>query len=272
MKFEDKNIAKRRYEQFIYWSSIGIDTLRSKNSSSVYVLGYIKSGTNWLCNMISSTLDIPVLEPWNLRWTATKPCVFHMHRFIPISSVRKRTVYMMRDGRDTLVSQYFQVARLGGIMKNEFENRYDKKILAENIIDNLPDFIEYMSNCHIATKDYRTHINQWKKHKEEYVTLKYEDMLTDPVKALTFAVNKLSKKPVDPAKIKQAVEQHSFQNVTKRKPGKADNNSFIRKGISGDWKNYFTTESALLFDKYAGDTLLDTGYETDPDWAKKIHL
>lgn len=273
MSIQEKSIVKKRYEQYIYWSSISVDAIRVNNSSSVYVLGYIKSGTNWLCNMISSTLDLPVLEPWNLHWTATKPCVFHMHRFIPLNSIRRRTVYLMRDGRDTLISLYFQLARFSdnqSQMKNEFETQYDKNLTAENIIENLPDFIKYMSNCNIATMDYCIHIENWKKHEDKYITLRYEDMLNDAEKSLSYAISKLTKLPVDSDKIKQAVEANSFQNVTNRKPGEADATSFVRKGISGDWRNYFTAEAAHIYDKYAGKTLLMTGYETDPNWADKI--
>ena len=41
-----------------------------------------------------------------------------------------------------------------------------------------------------------------------------------------------------------------------------------RKGIAGDWKNYFTQADAKLFLKIAGKQLIETGYEANDDWVQ----
>ena len=43
-------------------------------------------------------------------------------------------------------------------------------------------------------------------------------------------------------------------------------NTFIRKGISGDWKNHFSEKNIAAFKLVAGDALLSLGYELNSDW------
>jgi len=46
-----------------------------------------------------------------------------------------------------------------------------------------------------------------------------------------------------------------------------EKNSFMRKGIVGDWKNHFSKEARKLFDELAGEQLIMLGYEAGHDWA-----
>ena len=41
-----------------------------------------------------------------------------------------------------------------------------------------------------------------------------------------------------------------------------------RKGIAGDWKNFFTQSDAELFLNIAGKQLVEAGYEANNDWAQ----
>ncbi|NEP84762.1 MAG: sulfotransferase domain-containing protein [Okeania sp. SIO3B3] len=62
------------------------------------------------------------------------------------------------------------------------------------------------------------------------------------------------------------VHNNSFVNVTGRKPGQEDVMAHQRKGIAGDWKNYFTDKVKQSFKEKFGDVLIETGYETDMRW------
>ena len=52
------------------------------------------------------------------------------------------------------------------------------------------------------------------------------------------------------------------------KPGfdKENPTSHYRKGIVGDWKNYFTDRTCEIFKKEAGQKLIDLNYEVDNSW------
>ncbi len=52
-----------------------------------------------------------------------------------------------------------------------------------------------------------------------------------------------------------------------RFPGQENKKSFMRKGLVGDWHNYFTQEARELFAHYAGDELILLGYEQDQTWV-----
>lgn len=267
MKMQRKTLARHRYEQFIYWSSIGWDVVRPGKSPGVFVLGYIKSGTNWLCKLVADVLDLPLMESWLLDFPILTPCVYHMHRFIPLDSARRRTIYLMRDGRDTVVSGYFHLVREGGVVKDQFDKALGRISTPENIKENLPEYIRFMQTNRIASTDYRSHLNEWKKHKDVYITAKYEDLLEDTARELTRIVTELRGVSPSASKVREVVEKHDFSRVTKRKRGDEDAASFIRKGISGDWKNYFSSEAANLYDEYAGDLLIELGYERDRSWV-----
>lgn len=267
MRAQKKSMARHRYEQFIYWVSIAWDVVRPGSSRGVFVLGYIKSGTNWLCKLVSDVLDVPLMESWTLNFPKFTPCVYHMHRFILLDSARRRTIYLMRDGRDTTVSGYFHMVREGGLVKDRFDRVLGKASTVENIRENLPIYIKFMQENKTATTDYRSHISEWKKYKDIYITAKYEDLLNNTATELTRIITELRGCAPDPHKVKEVINKHEFSRVTKRNRGDEDANSFVRKGISGDWKNYFSAESAMLYDEYAGDLLIELGYERDRSWV-----
>ena len=67
-------------------------------------------------------------------------------------------------------------------------------------------------------------------------------------------------------KIQEIVDRYSFESQTKRKKGEENTSSFLRKGISGDWENYFNEEAKDIFKKHAGQMLIQLGYEKDMNW------
>lgn len=51
-----------------------------------------------------------------------------------------------------------------------------------------------------------------------------------------------------------------------RQAGQQDPNSHFRKGIIGDWRNYFSPQHIERFKAVAGDLLIQLNYETDLAW------
>ena len=62
------------------------------------------------------------------------------------------------------------------------------------------------------------------------------------------------------------VEKLSFEKLAGRKRGEEDKTSHFRKGVSGDWKNYFTSEHKELFHEMYPGVLMKLGYELDNNW------
>lgn len=109
----------------------------------------------------------------------------------------------------------------------------------------------------------------WAQH-EQAICVRYEDLLHDPVSEFSRAVFQIGLE-VDQFAIERAVARNSFRKVTAgRRPGEESRESFFRKGISGDWKNYFDGTTVDAFKRSQGgrwnDLLVQLGYEKRLDW------
>ncbi|MFT4800726.1 sulfotransferase domain-containing protein [Patiriisocius sp. Uisw_047] len=185
---------------------------------------------------------------------------------------KSKILYLARDGRDVLTSGVFHWFNKQQSTEelNDFEKER-RQLFLSNPDAKLPRFfqdkeIEQWANewaQPLAT------INEAKKHHTIKV-VHYEDMLVDTGKVLeeclAFFGGSVSK-----SKILQCLDSGSFKAMSKgREKGQAMQNAHIRKGISGDWKNYFTKKDGKLFHEIAGETLMKYGYITDGLWFKNL--
>jgi hypothetical protein len=51
-----------------------------------------------------------------------------------------------------------------------------------------------------------------------------------------------------------------------RARGTEDRTSHYRKGVAGDWRNYFQEQHQERFNELYGDVLVRLGYESSSDW------
>lgn len=69
-------------------------------------------------------------------------------------------------------------------------------------------------------------------------------------------------------RLAEIVESHAFARLTGgRELGKEDRYSHFRKGISGDWRNYFTPRHVDRFREKHNTLLRKLGYETADTWS-----
>ncbi len=96
-------------------------------------------------------------------------------------------------------------------------------------------------------------------------------MLARGEETLADIVEYLSGEPARPDRIRTTLEATSFEKHTGRKPGEEDVGVAVaRKGVAGDWQNLFSREAAEVFDRWAGDILIETGYETSREWMDRL--
>ncbi len=75
------------------------------------------------------------------------------------------------------------------------------------------------------------------------------------------------KLPVSRDLFREIVLANRFENLTKgRQRGEENIEAHERKGISGDWKNYFSDRVRNAFKARFGGVLVATGYEQDLNW------
>lgn len=235
------------------------------------VVEFPKCGGTWLCKMLAGAMDLPFAQ--YSRMPVAMPCVVHSHwnyhpRF-------KNITYLMRDGRDVVVSFYFHATRPSKVPSNrdpEKQVRVMKQLLGPNadlqdVRTNLPKFIEYIfENPYGSKQNWTQHMSSWL-NREGVVYVRYEDLRQDCVGTMRRVLDEHTRSAPD-EHIAEIVNRYSMERMTGRKPGEEDTSSFIRKGVVGDWKNHFTRESAELFDALAGDMLIKSGYEQDREWVQ----
>ncbi len=248
------------------------------------VTEYPRSGGTWLSQLLSTYLCIPF--PRN-EMPALKESVFHGHYRPARGFNRLRQIYwLVRDGRDVLVSLYHHYLIWNEKnIKHPADVLYHRKKLEferyEDVRTNLPDFMEFIFT-HTPSRlvkfthpgDWATFNRAWLEqaaiNEERIVRLRYEDLLGDTPGELARILAQTLGGPPDAARVAEVAERYSFKTQTGRTPGQESTESFMRKGVAGDWKNHFSPEAARVFDRHAGDVLIQLGYESDHSWVANL--
>jgi hypothetical protein len=200
-----------------------------------------------------------------------------LHNHWAFSPKLRRVFYLYRDGRDIMVSYYFfrMKRMLSGAATSDrvvytrlFGNGFDP----DDVVSNLPKFIDHEFR---SPRDARTtwvkHIDEWyQPEKRPYIAyLSYESLLQNCAAELQKAVEIVTERQIDQETISMTVDKYSMSRQTGRNPGDEDRKSFVRKGIAGDWMNYFTREAAEVFASHASPTLVRLGYEQSESWCSR---
>lgn len=184
--------------------------------------------------------------------------IFKSHSYPVISEIAKdiKFVTVIRDPRDVIVSNSFYLAHLDpekGGRDQSFRELSNVGRIKRLIGDG--EFI-------------LSRLEQWFRSPIAY-NVRYEDLKTNPVRVLE-AVLRYLELPVDEEQIRRIAAKHSFKSLTGRNPGEDCQESPNRKGIVGDWRNYFNKDCIAAFKKekagYWNHLLVEMGYETNLDW------
>lgn len=67
--------------------------------------------------------------------------------------------------------------------------------------------------------------------------------------------------------LRRIIARNAFDRLSLgRLPGQENERHHYRKGVAGDWRNYFSPELTASFKDRYGDLLIELGYEKDYDW------
>lgn len=242
-----------------------------------YVMEYPKSGGTWLAQMVADYLEIP--RPKRPVFPLGFQCVVHGHW--SYSPRLRRVFYLVRDGRDVAVSLLFRV--LGELDRPVFADtwpyyrrRYPSLLeLAReperDVRRTLPRFLEEWSRRSGGTRyNWSQHVGMWTADRPNVVIVRYEDLLDDAAGTLSHVIPIHSGAPIDPERLDATIRKFSFERQSGRKPGVEVPGDDLRKGIQGDWRNYFTQASGEVFDRHFGETLMQLGYERDRAWLENL--
>lgn len=166
-------------------------------------------------------------------------------RFLPsaIQENKLKIIYVLRNPKDVMVSYYhfYKANHVFGPYKGSWDEFYEMAMLGE-----------------VAWGNWFDHVLEWWKHgqhRANVLFLKYEDMLYDHRGTVEKIANFLNKK-IDWEKIDRIIHYTSFDqmknnpstNLSTVKTINQEISPFQRKGVVGDWKNYFSKAQSEKFD------------------------
>lgn len=173
-----------------------------------------------------------------------------------------KIVQLVRDGRDVLTSGTFDwlLKDAIGTPRHDFFVQQLPGMTLRRFFDD--DVIETWARNWRETVDAFSSSNQ-------HTRVTFEQMKTDLAGELTKFLTAVGA-DVSPEILRQCADETTFEKMSGRPAGSEEPTAKARKGIVGDWKNYFTRADGELFDQLAGEQLIDTGYETNRDWTKAL--
>lgn len=185
---------------------------------------------------------------------------------------KAKIIYLVRDGRDVLTSGVFHWFNKQSAITSlsNFEQKR-REIFLNNQENTLERFFQ--------DKEIIQWANEWKQPLETIEVMKethdikiitYEDLLENQEFVLASCFKFLNAK-TNKNTLQHCLESGSFKTMSDgRNQGEAKATAHVRKGIAGDWQNYFTYQDGKLFNEIAGDMLLKFGYISSDAWFKEL--
>ena len=217
-----------------------------------------KSGGTWLGEMLAASMNLPF--PRN-RMPHFNGCIMHGH-YLRRHNLQ-HPVLVFRDGRDVMVSMYHHYLfpnELGNGLAVKRTLRFFSDCDVQDMSSNLPRFMELAFLNRIGPGfSWPDFVESWSS--KGYTQVRYEDLRQRPESELTRLCVELGGVHPDPEKINEIVARFSFESQSGRKPGEEQRGSFMRKGLVGDWRNHFSPEAHSIFEHFAGEALVELGYQ-----------
>jgi hypothetical protein len=192
-----------------------------------------------------------------------------MHSVYPDAKL----VYIVRDGRDVLISERFR----NFVEESKFLSAEDKRIM-DDLGKDQTQFVNGTRSIFTETFIRRV-AKGWVQNLQEtedegrrlfgddYFGMRYEDLLSTPFEEMKKFWEFLGVKHIDPS-LDGAIKAEMASNPdeewqSKRNEGIA---SFLPKGQAGNWQRLFTPKDKDVFKEVAGEMLVRWKYEETVNW------
>ena len=178
-------------------------------------------------------------------------------------------IYIVRDGRDVLISERFR----NFVEDSKFLTAEDRRIIAALKVDQKPftdgrssifteAFIRRAASGWVANLQ-ETEAEGLRLYDGRYFALRYEDLLATPFNEMQKLWQFLGVKVE--STLEAAVSEELSSNPDEEWQAQRNDSiaSFLPKGKAGNWRNMFTQQDRQVFKEIAGGMLSKWGYE---DW------
>ncbi|XP_037613109.1 sulfotransferase 2B1-like [Sebastes umbrosus] len=206
----------------------------------------------WLEKTLNVTLEerpSPRLSTTHMWYNMMPPSFFE---------VKPKVINVVRNPRDVLTSSFHYYGMAAHLINPGSKSEFLHKFLDGK------DFL-------FGT--WFDHVKSWlnAEDKEHVMHISYEEMLMD-LKGSVARIAQFLQKPLDAEVIEKIADQCLFKNMKKNNMSNYSTmpesvvmdqtkSEFLRKGLSGDWKNYLTVAEAEYFDAVYKDKMKDVEYK-----------
>jgi hypothetical protein len=247
-------------------AAMGLRPLDGLEPEDVAFVGAVKSGNTWFRYLIAGAIygiDVRRINPAMLNLLVP---TMELHRYhLPLGGPHfvtthrlpdpefRRVVYLLRDGRDVMVSLYHHRRALKG----------DEKV----------DFLRMVRDGEgLYPCKWHEHVQRWKANpfRADMITVRYEDLLADGVTELQRVCEFIGIERDRPA-LEAAVTNARFEQMKELESRFGSrigatwtpDKPFVRRGEAGSFRDEMPPEVLSAFMVDAEDTLRETGYLTD---------
>ncbi|XP_069803284.1 sulfotransferase 2B1-like [Dendropsophus ebraccatus] len=233
----------------------------------VYIVTYPKSGTNWMIEILSllrtkgdptwcNNVPIWLRSPWYetiegqsqikdvlCPRVLTSHLPFHIFAKSFFKS-KAKIIYVMRNPKDILVSLFY----------------FSKMLSLYKDPKTFPEFFEDFLQGNVLYNSWFDHVKGWMQMKDNsnFFFITYEELCKD-LRNSVIKICEFLGKDLDDSQIDLVVKHSSFNVMKENKMSNytlipqdfmdQTKGSFMRKGITGDWKNHFTEAQIEHFDE-----------------------
>lgn len=244
-----------------FCAATGLRPIDQFSENDVFIVGYPKSGNTWMQYLAASAfygIDLEVAPDALVQDLAPDvhfkkffkpyfPVTFFKSHFLPRPDYRK-VIYLLRDGRDVMVSYWHYLEGLCG-----------KEM----------DFLELVRTGEgLFPCKWHEHVEQWlaNPYGAQMITIRYEDLKKDAAAELR-RMGEFAGLPCAAGVLEVAARKSSFSAMKQREasfawenPQIPKNKQFVRRGQVGSHRDEMTPAVRDAFMRQAGAMMKQTGY------------
>lgn len=237
----------------------GLKPISEFEPTDIFLVGYPRSGHTWLQNLIAGVVfgvdpefandsliqDLVTDVHYKSSYKRYGPTAYFKSHELPRKDVR-RVVYVLRDGRDVMVSYWHFLSALQGPI----------------------DFLRLVQGEGLSPCPWHEHVEAWlaNPHQADVLVVRYENLQKTPTAELQ-RFCEFAGIERDAAHLEHVVQKAAFAKAKKKEetqgwenPAWPREHAFIRRGEVGSWRDEMPPEVLAAFMKNAGATLARLGY------------
>ncbi len=203
-----------------------------------------------------------ITHPFPKRTIATPLYIDYKGYKLSPKPKESKAIFIVRDPRDLVVSEYFSWRYSHSPIGDIPSLRRQLNSLSE------PEGFRYVLEFLLSYGTFACQ-RSWMEGGNtdpEVLVVRFEGLIAENSMAVWKRVFEHFDIPIPSLVLSQLLRDYSFESLTGRRRGIEEKHSHYRKGVHGDWKNYFEESLVNEFKQLTGDLVIRLGYEPDNSW------